>query len=127
MMAYPERNAELKTSLTLILLLPIGACAAVSAPPAVTITESTTMSETTPPVPVPNRIRAIGTVRYQNLEGGFWGIVSDDGVRYDPMGLDAKFQREGLRVSFEAIPETDMMSTRMWGMMVTLTAIEPVK
>ncbi len=117
----------MKTALTLILLLPIGACAAVSSPPAGPITESTTMSEATPPAPAPNRIRAIGTVRYQNLEGGFWGIVSDDGVRYDPMGLDAQFQQEGLRVRFEAVPETDRMSTRMWGVMVTLTAIEPVK
>lgn len=126
-MAYPDRSTALKTALTLILLLPVGACAAVSPPPTVTIMESTTMPEANPPASAPNRIRAIGTVRYQNLEGGFWGIVSDDGVRYDPMGLDAQFQQEGLRVRFEAVPETDMMSTRMWGVMVTLTAIEPVK
>ena len=77
--------------------------------------------------PAPNRISATGTVRHQNLEGGFWGIIADDGRRFDPMGLDAEFQKEGLRVRFEATPETDMMSTRMWGTMVTLTKIEPIE
>ena len=70
---------------------------------------------------------ATGTVRFQQLEGGFWGIVGDDGTRYDPMDLPPKFQKDGLRVRFDAVPETDMMSTRMWGTMITLIHIEALK
>lgn len=71
-----------------------------------------------------NRISATGTVRYLDISGGFWGIAGDDGKNYDPMGLAPAFRKEGLRVRFEARPETDMMSSRMWGTMVTITHIE---
>ena len=71
-----------------------------------------------------NQISVTGTVRYLPIEGGFWGIVSDDGNNYDPMALDPAFQKEGLRVRFEAIPEKDMMSIHMWGALVKITRIE---
>jgi hypothetical protein len=89
--------------------------------------ETPAMTEPAPREPAPARINTTGTVRHQSLEGGFWGIIADDGRRFDPMGLDAAFQKEGLRVRIEAMPETDMMSTRMWGTMVTLTKIEPIE
>ena len=75
----------------------------------------------------PNQISSTGTVRFQEIEGGFWGIVADDGQKFDPMNLDPKFQKDGLRVSFKAIPETDMMSTHMWGTLIKLTHIEKIK
>ena len=67
---------------------------------------------------------ATGTVRFQQLEGGFWGIIADDGRKFDPMGLDAKFQKDGLRVRFEATPDPDRMSTHMWGTIVRITRME---
>jgi len=85
------------------------------------------MQETNASAPTGNQINTTGTVRFQDISGGFWGIVADDGRKFDPMGLDAKFQKDGLRVRFEATPETDMMSTRMWGSMVRITRIEIVK
>ena len=88
---------------------------------------TTAMSESAPAENSENKISTTGTVRFQELEGGFWGIIADDGSKYDPMGLDAKFQKDGLRVRFEASPETDMMSTRMWGTMINLSHIEVVK
>jgi len=89
--------------------------------------ETPAMTEPVASTPSPARINTTGTVRFQELEGGFWGIIADDGRKFDPMGLDAKFQKDGLRVRFEATPETDMMSTRMWGSMVRITRIEIVK
>jgi hypothetical protein len=89
--------------------------------------ETPAMTEPAPHEPAPTRISTTGTVRHLDLEGGFWGIIADDGRKFDPMGLDAAFQKEGLRVRIEATPETDMMSTRMWGTMVTLTKIEPIE
>ena len=90
-------------------------------------TETPAMTEPAPREPAPARINTTGTVRHQSLEGGFWGIIADDGRRFDPMELDAAYQKDGLRVRFEATPETDMMSTRMWGTIIELTHIEKIK
>jgi hypothetical protein len=86
--------------------------------------EKSTVTEPIAKADAENRISATGTVRYLDISGGFWGIVGDDGKNYDPMGLAPAFQKEGLRVRIEAIPETDMMSTHMWGTLITLTHIE---
>ena len=67
-----------------------------------------------------------GTVTYQNLEGGFYGILGDDGKKYEPLNLDAKYQKDGLRVAFEAVVATDVATVRMWGTPVNLTEIEEI-
>ena len=67
-----------------------------------------------------------GTVTYQNLEGGFYGILGDDGKKYEPLNLDAKYQKDGLRVAFEAVAATDVATYRMWGTPVNLTEIEEI-
>jgi len=67
-----------------------------------------------------------GTITRVDLEGGFFGIVADDGKRYEPANLDAKYQRDGLRVAFEATPAGDTMSARMWGTPVNLTLEEEI-
>jgi hypothetical protein len=123
----------MKFSLALLALSALSACAAspnAAAPAsaaAPALLENPAMTQPSPPSSPHAGIRATGTVRYLDLEGGFWGIVADDGRKFDPMGLDARFQKEGLRVRFEATAETDMMSTRMWGTMVRLTKIEPIE
>ena len=89
--------------------------------------ETPAMTEPAASTPAPARINTTGTVRFQEMEGGFWGIIADDGRKFDPMGLDAKFQKDGLRVRFEATPDPDRMSTHMWGRIVRITRIEIVK
>lgn len=69
-------------------------------------------------------IKTTGTIKHQGLEGGFWGIVGDDGQNYDPQNLAPEFQKEGLRVSFEAAPATNQMSIHMWGMIVEIKSIK---
>lgn len=69
---------------------------------------------------------ASGTVTYENLEGGFYGILGDDGKKYEPLNLDAKVQKDGLRVAFDATVVRDAVSTRMWGTPVNLTLIEEI-
>lgn len=91
------------------------------------ITEGNTMPNTETAPASDGIIRATGIIQFQDLEGGFWGIVADDGRKFDALNLEPSFQKEGLRVRFEAKPETEMMSTRMWGTMITLTHIEVLK
>jgi len=72
-------------------------------------------------------IQGLATVRYQDLEGGFWGLIADDGQKYDPLELDEALQQDGLRVRFSARPDPDRMSTHMWGQIVELVEIEAVE
>jgi len=69
-------------------------------------------------------IKTTGTIKHQGLEGGFWGIVGDDGQNYDPQNLAAEFQKEGLRVSFEAETRPDAASFHMWGTIVEIRSIK---
>lgn len=56
-----------------------------------------------------------GTVTYQDLEGGFWGIIGDDGQKYHPVeGLPKEAQKEGQRVEAD-LEAAHMMSFAMWG------------
>ncbi len=101
--------------------------AAVEKTSAAANTENNTMPSTETAPASDGIIRATGIIQFQDLEGGFWGIVADDGRKFDALNLEPNFKKEGLRVRFEAKPETDRMSTRMWGTMVTLTHIEVLK
>lgn len=71
-----------------------------------------------------NVIEATGTVQYIEVEGGFYGLVADDGTKYDPSGLPDGFQEDGLRVAFSAEPRENVLTSRMWGQVVRLIEIE---
>jgi inhibitor of cysteine peptidase len=72
-------------------------------------------------------IATTGTVRHQDIEGGFFGIIADDSTRYDPVELAPALQKDGLRVKFSARPANNGLSTHMWGRRVELTSIEPLR
>ncbi len=112
----------------LLATVTISACAGSPEPTTpVANTVNKPMPNTETPPTDDSIIRATGHIEYQDLEGGFWGIVADDGRKFDALNLEPSFQKEGLPVRFEAKLETDRMSTRMWGTMITLTRIEVVK
>jgi hypothetical protein len=65
-----------------------------------------------------------GTVVYQDLEGGFWAIVGDDGTKYQPVnGLPPSVQREGCRVEADVEPSATV-SFLMWGKPVTILSLD---
>jgi len=74
----------------------------------------------------PNVITASATVRHQDIEGGFFGLVADDGTKYDPGTLPEAFRKDGLRVKFTA-RKTSAMTTRMWGTTVEVDHIEALQ
>ncbi len=65
-------------------------------------------------------ISGVGTILFQDLEGGFYGLVADDGATYDPLNLDETFKQDSLRVRFQARRRTNVMTTRMWGQPVEI-------
>jgi hypothetical protein len=70
-------------------------------------------------------IQGVGTVRYLSFEGGFWGIVSDDGARYDVSStIPPEFQVDGLRVRFSVNLAYDVAPYHMWGQGADLVSIE---
>jgi hypothetical protein len=86
------------------------------------------------PEPEPNksamkqeRISFTGKIVFVPLEGGFYGIVGDDGQQYDPANLPEAFRQDGLRVEAEAIPLRGVIGYRMWGRKIELLSIEVKK
>lgn len=69
-------------------------------------------------------ISETGTVKYIDVEGGFFGIIGDSGKNYDPINLSEEFQKDNLRVSFDAKISEDMVSTHMWGTLIEIIRIE---
>ncbi|MGE5295798.1 MAG: hypothetical protein ACM3VT_13305 [Solirubrobacterales bacterium] len=65
-----------------------------------------------------------GTVRHVDLEGGFYGIETDDGAKLDPVNLPQEFQKDGTRLRAQVEPLKDRVSTHMWGTLVRITSIE---
>ncbi|MFX0105737.1 MAG: hypothetical protein ACFE75_09615, partial [Candidatus Hodarchaeota archaeon] len=59
-------------------------------------------------------------------EGGFFGIISDDGDHYDPINLPLEFKVVGLRVLFLAEKLEDMGSFHMWGILVRILFIQKI-
>ena len=68
-----------------------------------------------------------GTVRYLDLEGGFYGIAGDDGERYDVADLPEALRHDGLRVRYalQAVPRA--MSTHMWGRIARVVEIAALR
>jgi hypothetical protein len=68
-------------------------------------------------------VSGVGTIRYLDLEGGFYGIEADDGERYNPANLEEAFQEDGLRVRFRGVLQEDVVTIQMWGRPLELLGI----
>ena len=71
-------------------------------------------------------INSNGIIKYFNLEGGFYGIVTDDNTGYLPMNLQNEFKVDGLRVAFSGKTVEDVMTTQQWGIVIQLNNITQI-
>lgn len=69
-------------------------------------------------------VESTGTVVFNVLEGGFWGIVTDSGVKYEIANLPDEFMKEGEKVKFTGVEVKDAASIHMWGQLLDLKSIE---
>lgn len=60
-------------------------------------------------------IEITGTVHYQELGTGFWGIIGSDGSKWHPESLPNTLQKEGLKVKLKAKEQKGGASIFMWG------------
>jgi hypothetical protein len=75
--------------------------------------------------PPPAKVQEItGTVRYIDLEGGFYGIETEEGTRLDPVNLPDDFKKDGLRIKARVEKLADRVSIRMWGALVRILEVE---
>lgn len=67
------------------------------------------------------------TVEYLTLEGGFYGLVTQNGEKLLPMNLSKEYQHAGtvLRVTGKKL--TDVMTIQQWGTPFELTSVELIK
>ena len=72
-------------------------------------------------------MKIIGTVTFEDISGGFWGIIGDNGRKFRPVkGLAEGFQQVGLRVKVEA-ELADGFSIFMWGTEIEVRHIAILK
>ena len=64
-----------------------------------------------------------GTVKYIQLEGGFYGIETEDGENLFPINLEDDYKEDGLKIIFKMKPRTDIFTTAMWGKTVEIIEI----
>ncbi len=68
-----------------------------------------------------------GTVTYQNIETGFWGIIDQAGGKWMILNMPEQLKYDGKKVEVD-IEEIDAMSMMMWGTparIVVFSTIQP--
>jgi hypothetical protein len=74
-----------------------------------------------------NMISVEGTIRYFDLEGGFYGIVTDKGQKLLPLNLAKEYQQAGAVVKVKGKLQQDMMTTQQWGTPFKISHITVLK
>jgi hypothetical protein len=64
-----------------------------------------------------------GTITLLTFEGGFYGIITDDGKHYDPTNLSPEYQIEGMKIYFEG-KKLEIVTIHMWGTPIQITKIQ---
>ncbi|TWX73047.1 hypothetical protein [Colwellia sp. C1TZA3] len=67
-----------------------------------------------------------GRVQFLNLEGGFYGIITDSGKKILPMNMTKEFAQNGAIVRIKGKVK-DVMTIQQWGTPFTITDIELIK
>jgi hypothetical protein len=65
-----------------------------------------------------------GEVTFINLEGGFFGLVDEEGHRYDPAKLPPEFAVDGLPVQVRGRTLPMAVGFHMWGTRIEIISIE---
>lgn len=69
-------------------------------------------------------ITFMAEVRWVPLEGGFYGLVAEDGRRFLPLDLPEKFQKDGLKIRVRGKIRKDVVTFYLWGTPFEIREIE---
>jgi hypothetical protein len=60
-------------------------------------------------------IKIKGKVTFEDIEGGFWGIIGDNGSKWVPVPMPEQLKQDGARVQVNAEILKDTETVFMWG------------
>jgi hypothetical protein len=72
----------------------------------------------------PQYLHGTGEIEFYPIEGGFYGIISDEGTHYEPINLPDEFKIDGLQVQFILKLPKDSTSYHLWLKIVEIYHIE---
>jgi hypothetical protein len=67
-----------------------------------------------------------GTIRRNDLEGGHWQLVADDGTTYQVHGTDPALTQEGARVEIDGAVDRGALSFAMTGPILKVKSVKRV-
>ena len=56
-----------------------------------------------------------GTLKFYNLEGGFYGFTGENGELLLPLNLGNEFKQNGAKIKLYGYIDNDIMTIQMWG------------
>jgi hypothetical protein len=66
----------------------------------------------------------VGEVRWISVEGGFFGLVAEDGRKFLPLNLAQEFKKEGLKIKVKGNIKKGIVTIQMWGAPFEIREIE---
>jgi len=76
---------------------------------------------------VPNQSRYKGTIRFLNLEGGFYGIVTQEGQKLLPVNLPKEYRQAGALVEISGVFLKETVTIQQWGSPFRIDEIKLIK
>ncbi len=67
------------------------------------------------------------TVKYFSFEGGFFGLISNNGNKLLPMNLPKEYRVDGTQLRVQGEKAKDVMTIQQWGTPFNLNKIELIK
>lgn len=68
-----------------------------------------------------------GTIQYFNLEGGFYGIITNNGKKLLPKNLAKEFLVDGTIITFSGSPVKNTMTFQQWGQLFKVDKVQLIK
>ncbi len=68
-----------------------------------------------------------GRVQFLDFEGGFYGIITDDGKKLLPMNLKAEYHQLGAVIQFKGYVMKDVVTIQQWGTPFKIAEIKLLK
>jgi hypothetical protein len=67
-----------------------------------------------------------GTIKYNDLEGGHYQLVADDGTAYEVDGSDPALKEDGAQVEIDGAVDRGSMSLAMTGPILKVKSVKRV-
>ncbi len=71
-------------------------------------------------------VKVRGRAKYQEIEGGFWSIISDQGEQLRPQMMPVQFQEEDAIIECRIVYLDDDFGFQMWGAAVRIVSFKTI-